>query len=167
MSPTHALRNPPVNRVRRALALAPVAAAGLTLWSRKVSAAALPTPASLADELAAALRAGRPLIVMASLHGCPFCRTVRDSYLAPLRAEQSQPVVQVDMDSKQLMRDFTGAQTTHERMLRDWRVSVAPTVLFFGRQGREVAKRLAGASIPDFYGAYLEERLREARKRLG
>jgi hypothetical protein len=40
-------------------------------------------------------------------------------------------------------------------------------VLFFGKGGSEVAQRLVGASIPDFYGAYLEERLRQARTGLG
>jgi hypothetical protein len=45
-------------------------------------------------------------------------------------------------------------------------VDVAPTVLFFGRTGREVAPRLVGASR-DFYGAYLEQRLETARRNLG
>ncbi|RYF40506.1 MAG: hypothetical protein EOO25_12435 [Comamonadaceae bacterium] len=127
-------------------------------------AAELPAPASLAEELAAALRAGRPLIVMASLHGCPFCRVVRDQYLAPLRAETGQPVVQLDTGSTRPVRGFDGAPATHDKLLRAWGVKVLPTVLFFGKDGREAAERLVGASIPDFYGAYLEERLRSATK---
>ena len=42
-------------------------------------------------------------------------------------------------------------------------IKVAPTVLFFGRAGVEIAERLVGGYIPDFYGAYLDERLRLAR----
>jgi hypothetical protein len=41
---------------------------------------------------------------------------------------------------------------------------LAPTVLFFGSQGREVAARLKGAYLPDFYGAYLDEQLAIARQ---
>ena len=104
---------------------------------------------------------------MASLHGCPFCRVVRDHYLAPLRADTGQPVVQLDTASAQVVRDFNGAPTTHDRQLRAWGVKVLPTVLFFGKGGREAAERLVGASIPDFYGAYLEERLRTATKNIG
>jgi hypothetical protein len=36
-------------------------------------------------------------------------------------------------------------------------------VLFFGAKGKEVAERLEGGYIPDFYGAYLEQRLQVAR----
>jgi hypothetical protein len=39
-------------------------------------------------------------------------------------------------------------------------------VLFFGPGAREVAPRLVGLS-PDFYGAYLDQRLDTARRRLG
>ena len=139
---------------RRLLLLMPLAAA----VARPGIAAELPAPESLAEALVEALRAGRPLIVMASLHGCPFCRVVRDHYLAPLRADTGQPVAQ---------RPGTGRVQLHDRQLRTWGVKVLPTVLFFGKGGREAAERLVGASIPDFYGAYLEERLRTATKSIG
>jgi hypothetical protein len=148
---------------RRRLALLPLALSG----AAPVGAATFPIAASLQDELAAALRQGKPLVVMASLEGCPFCRTVRDSYLAPLRLETGQPVVQLDMGSAQAVRDFDGMQRTHGQVLRGWKIAVAPTVLFFGTGGREVAPRLAGTSIPDFYGAYLDERVRLAQRSLG
>ena len=127
----------------------------------------LPAPASLQAELAAALKARYPLVVMASLEGCPFCKIVRESHLAPLRRETPQPVVQLDINSAQAVLDFQGVATTHDRLLRAWDISVLPTVLFFGKGGSEAAPRLVGASIPDFYGAYLEERLRAARANLG
>jgi thioredoxin-related protein len=129
-------------------------------------AATLHSPKSLPDELDRALQRRRPLLVMASLDGCPFCKLVRDSFLAPLQAENGQPIVQLDMGSRAMLEGFDGQATTHDQLLRAWKVTVAPTVLFFGRGGREVAQRLVGASIPDFYGAYLEERLQTALKSL-
>jgi hypothetical protein len=39
-------------------------------------------------------------------------------------------------------------------------------VLFFGPQGQELAERLVGVAVPDFYGEYLEARLTEARAKL-
>jgi hypothetical protein len=152
--------------MRRRLALLPIALGAVALaLPPSGEAATLPAPSSLADALAQALRAGQPLVVMASLHGCPFCRVVRDHYLAPLR-ETGQAVVQLDMGDSRAVRGFDGRPTTHAQQLRDWGVEIAPTVLFFGRNGREIAERLAGASIPDFYGAYLEERLVQARRSL-
>jgi hypothetical protein len=73
------------------------------------------------------------------------------------------PVVQVDMRSKSPIKDFKGSVVTHDSLIRSWGVRVAPTVLFFGPGGVEVAERLRGASIPDYYGAYLDERIRTAR----
>jgi hypothetical protein len=113
---------------------------GTSLCVTQVHAAdhPLPSTTSLPDALAKALQSKQPLLVMVSLHGCPFCKVVRESYLRPL-FEAGLPVVQIDM--------------------RD-----APTVLFLGSHGREVADRLKGAYLPDFYGAYLDEQLALARR---
>jgi thioredoxin-related protein len=124
----------------------------------------LPAAVSLPDELALALAAGLPLVVMVSLEGCPFCKIVRESFLAPMQQEQGLPVVQVDMRSRRSVKDFNGSTTTHEALVARWRIELAPTVLFWGRTGIEVAQRLVGGYIPDFYGAYLEQRLELARR---
>jgi thioredoxin-related protein len=128
--------------------------------------ATLPLSNSLADELALALQKKEPLVVMVSMHGCPFCKVARENYLGPLREQQGLPVAQIDMRSPQAMRDFKGKNTTHDAVSRAWNIRIAPTVLFFGRHGQEVAERLVGGYIPDFYGAYLDERLLQARAAL-
>ena len=122
----------------------------------------LPVAMSLKDELNASLRLAQPLVVMVSLEGCPFCRVVREHHLLPLRQE-GQPIVQVDMRSETRVLDFAGQSRTHDGLVKAWKVRVAPTLLFFGRGGEEIAPRLQGAAIPDFYGAYLEQRLQAAR----
>jgi thioredoxin-related protein len=138
------------------------ALAGAGLWGAAVQRAAAAT-LPVAPSLALALQQGQPLVVMVSLEGCPFCRVARDSYLAPLSREQGVPVVQVDMRSPQAIHDVAGRTTTHEQLIRDWRVRVAPTVLFLGKAGVELAPRLVGGLLPDFYGAYLHERVAAAQ----
>ena len=59
--------------------------------------------------------------------------------------------------------DFNGQSMTHDQWVRQQGVRIAPTVLFFGRAGQEVAARLKGAYLPDFYGSYLEARIQKAR----
>jgi thioredoxin-related protein len=148
---------------RRALLLV---AAGLWVGQRAVAQAlVLPTSRHLALEAAQAAQRNQPLIVLVSLHGCVFCERVRRSHLVPLLT-QGQAVVQIDMHSQAPVQDFQATATVHEELVRRWRVSVAPTLLFFGPAGREVAERMEGTYQPDFYGAYLEERLRQARQRL-
>ena len=123
----------------------------------------LPTPQSLQAELDKALRQKEPLIVMVSLEGCPFCRFARQSHLVPMQKAGS-PIVQLDMRSAQTVIDFQGQSTTHDQLIQKWRISIAPTLLFFGPGGKEVAPRMEGGYLPDFYGPYLDERLLKGRQ---
>ena len=142
------------------------AACALTMPAWPVQAAtetSLPVVDSLADALARALARREPLLVMVSLHGCAFCKTARENYLMPMQAE-GVPIVQVDMRHSRVITDFNGKSMTHDQWVRQREVRIAPTVLFFGRDGQEVATRLKGAYLPDFYNAYLEDQLTQARR---
>ena len=146
-------------------------AAGLGLLALGATAPAwgddkkLPLSASLQAELAQALKKRQPLVVMVSLHRCPWCDEVRNNYLAPMRTGDGLPVVQVDMLSPAGSRTVQGEPTTHDALVRGWDVKVAPTLLFLGAGGKEVAPRLAGGAN-DFYASYLDNRLAQARKAL-
>lgn len=129
------------------------------------ASAGLPTPQSLQDELAKALQQKQPLVVMVSLDGCPFCRVARRSHLVPMH-KAGLPIVQLDMRNSQVVLDFQGRTTTHDELIKQWRVSVAPTLLFFGPGAKEITERMEGGYLPDFYGPYLDERLAKARRTL-
>jgi thioredoxin-related protein len=152
-------RVPLTRRQYLALSVAASSASGVC----SATAAALPVPESLMDELALALKKTSPLLVMVSLEGCPFCKIARENYLAPLQRQSGLAVVQIDLRNHQVVQDFNGVNQTHDSMTRRWGIKIAPTILFFGRGGVEVAERLVGGYIPDFYGAYLDDRLRVAR----
>lgn len=152
-----------ISTLRRALCLSLLSAGAVPVLSQaQTPPAVLPLARSLPDELAAALRQGQPLVVMVSLEGCPFCRMARQSHLAPMQREGGA-IVQVDMRSAQAVRDFDGRMVTHDDLVRRWRIPIAPTLLFFGLGGKEVAERMEGAYQPDFYGPYLDDRLEKAR----
>lgn len=136
----------------------------LAAWARDPTEGLLPMGTSLPAALRAALTAREPLVVMVSLPGCPFCPVVRQSYLAPLQASGQAHVVQVDMQGNQPLVAMDASATSHGAQVRAWQVKVSPTLLFFGAQGQEVAPRLVGVGLIDFYGAYLEERLSLARQ---
>ena len=145
---------------RRSLHALGLLALGGPVWA---AGKALPLSVSLRDELAVALKARQPLVVMVSLHRCPWCDEVRNNYLAPMRAQEGLHVVQVDMLSPAGTRTLQGEPITHNSLVSGWDVKIAPTVLFLGAGGKEVAERLVGCS-PDFYAAYLDNRLTQARK---
>lgn len=128
---------------------------------------ALPVPASLPQAALAAKAKGQPLVLLISLSGCVYCEQVRRSYLMPLLPETGLQAWQLDIaNSKAPLIGFDGKPTTAASQVKAWKATFTPTVLFLGSQGRELAERLVGIAVPDFYGAYLEQRLVAARKAL-
>ncbi|MGS5084925.1 thioredoxin fold domain-containing protein [Hydrogenophaga sp. A37] len=128
---------------------------------------ALPTPASLRGAAQAAAALGEPLVVMTTLAGCPYCDLVRNHHLLPMRRAGQVQAVQIDTrDRASNLQGFHGETTTPAEQAGVWKARFTPTVLFLGPQGQELAERLVGVAVADFYGEYLDTRLQEARKRL-
>lgn len=148
---------------RRALLLAMAGLAGAARG--QVVPLALPLARDLPAEAMLAARRDQALTVLVSLHGCVYCERVRRSHLLPLLA-QGQAVVQLDMNSSAPVRGFAQKALSHDEQVRQWQIKVAPTLLFLGPGGRELAPRMEGSYQPDFYGAYLEERLASAAEQL-
>lgn len=129
--------------------------------------AALPSPASLRAAAQTAATRGEPLVVMTTLAGCPYCDLVRNHYLLPMRRDNAVHAVQIDIrDRTSNLQGFAGENTTPADQARAWKARFAPTVLFLGPNGQELAERLVGVAVPDFYGEYLEARLNQARAKL-
>ncbi|MES2398622.1 MAG: hypothetical protein V4573_01450 [Pseudomonadota bacterium] len=128
---------------------------------------ALPVPPSLPMAAQAAAAKGEPLVLLISLPGCPYCEMVRRSYLLPMRAEGLQAWQINITDRRALLTGFDGKHVSPEVQAGLWKATFTPTVLFLGPQGQMLAPPLVGIAVPDFYGAYLDERLATARKALG
>ncbi len=128
---------------------------------------ALPLTSSLKAAATRATSKGQPLVVMTTLEGCPYCEVVRNHYLLPMQMSGEIDAVQIDvLDKRRNLQDFEGELVSPADQARAWKARFTPTVLFFDARGREVAERLVGMALPDFYGAYLDARLREARTKL-
>lgn len=128
---------------------------------------ALPTPTSLRAAAQSAVSRGEPLVVMTTLPGCPYCHLVRQHHLLPMLKAGEVVAIQVDTrDRRTLLQGFKGETSSPAEQVANWKAKFAPTVLFFGLRGEELAERLEGVAVPDFYGEYLEARLIEARRKL-
>ena len=142
----------------------------LTLSCAANSQAVLPPATDLAADAIESKRTGAPLIVMLSLQGCPHCDVVRRSHLLPLLNDpvsMARPIVrQVEINGNARLRDFDGSTITHAEFAARHKFKLAPVVIFFGNKGEMLAKPLVGSMIPDFYGAYLDAALSEARGKL-
>lgn len=143
------------------------ALAGSLAWPLQAQAkdTALPIPASLPEAARLAASQGEPLVLLVSLPGCPYCELVRRNYLLPARKESGLQAWQLDItDIRTPLTGFDGKPTTAAAQTKAWKATFTPTVLFLGPQGQTLAEPLVGAAIPDFYGAYLDERLALARR---
>ncbi|MGC1443719.1 MAG: thioredoxin fold domain-containing protein [Burkholderiaceae bacterium] len=118
-------------------------------------------------------------IVLVSTPGCGFCRLVRQQQLAPLSHDPDYQDVRV---FEIQMRDTTAFVPVIERfkplaatnltsisspaaLSQKLDISMAPTVLFIGGS-QELSERLVGYASPDFYWAYLAERIDQSRQAL-
>ncbi|MGN5477465.1 SoxW family protein [Cupriavidus basilensis] len=156
MRPLIPTRRPCVHLASALLAIATLAGPA------SAGTAHLPRATDLAAHTADAARRGEPLVILVSLPDCGYCETVRKSYLGPQAAAGEIAVRELDMTADTPLRDTDGTMTTARAWARAHQVRVAPTVLFLDRDGKQAAGPLRGLQ-PDFYGAYLEQALGQAR----
>lgn len=149
--------------LRASVAVAAAMVVPMAAPARATGTSSLPRPRSLPTELERALDARKALVLLVSLDGCPYCELVRESYLVPLRGS-GQPVIQIELARSIALVDLRGRASTHAEVVRELGIRLAPTVLFLGRAGAEAAPRLSGIASPDFYGAYLRERVESANR---
>ncbi len=145
-----------------------VIAVGLSFTLAGVSRADTPLPPARDLQSSAAKAASRhqPLVVMFSLPGCTYCERLRKSTYQWL-VRDGYMVQQVEMEPDDRLLGFDGKPTTGQALAQAYGVQLAPTVLFFGPGGREVADRLVGAGQPDFYQAFVDRALKQSAAQLG
>jgi thioredoxin-related protein len=135
-------------------------------WQAKVrvKVSTLPVPTSLPEVARQAAKQGGPLVLLISLPGCPYCELVRRNYLLPARNESGLEAWQLHIsDNSAPLIGFDAKATTAAAWTKTWKATFTPTVLFLGPEGQKLAEPLVGVAVPDFYGAYLDERLEMAR----
>jgi len=127
----------------------------------------------LARDLAADAKLARDknlvLLVMFGTPDGPYCRQVLNEFLLPMsrNADYQAKVVmrQVEIGGGQRLVDFSGRATTHRQFSFRHRAKLAPTVMLFDADGRVLAEPLVGMITPDYYGAFLDRAISEAREK--
>lgn len=130
------------------------------------SAGELPLAQDLPAEARQAAMDEKVYVVLFGTRDCPWCAKVRRNYLAPLNrpgADWQVVVREIDIESNEPLRDFTGNATNHRAFAQTQRIRFVPVVAFFDARGNPIAAPIVGMSSEDFYGAYLQERLDTAR----
>jgi thioredoxin-related protein len=112
----------------------------------------------------------KPVIVFFSATYCAYCTAVKSEFFRHLETDPryaSRIVVrEVVIDSRHVLEDFQGRQVTHGAFASANGVSLVPTVRFFDGGGRQLAKQMVGVTSMDYYGWYLDQRIRNSLERL-
>jgi len=129
----------------------------------------LPAATNLVDDARASGRERVPILLFFDRGDCPYCEQALREYLVPMSRDanwRSRAIFrQVEIDQAHALVDFDGVPTTHRAFAQRHRVRFTPTIHFVGARGDALAEPLVGL-MPDFYSAYLEQRLEGARAKL-
>ena len=156
-------------------------ASGTPLSQAPVSPPQSALPPDLSALVQPAFRQGWPLVLMYSLHGCPWCDALRREHFNALERRQVEEgvlVIELDMQDQRPFASYENEPArpgttlqprwmapSARELARQQRIRLAPTLVFLGPDG-EVADRLVGYGSPDFFGAYLEQRIGQAKAAL-
>ena len=110
------------------------------------------------------------LVLEFSSEYCSFCRKLEDLFLLPMQrnADYNDKILirTVSLDAYESVIDFDGRPMSTDEFASRYDVSLTPTLLFLNADGVEMSEKLIGIWSEDFYGAYIDHRIDEARKRL-
>ena len=157
---------------RRRLLLAVLLSPGLLRAQQGVAEAHLPALDDLRSLATSIARYKAPLLILFSTPGCPFCREVRQNYLVPRLAEQSDKTApdlllrEADITSERTVTDLSGERISEASFALRHRVRVVPVVMLFDSMLRPIGEPLVGLDRSGFYEGYLASAIDASRKHL-
>lgn len=130
----------------------------------------LQAPVDLRSDGELASARGKPVVILFSFPGCVYCQVVRQNYLFPLvrdLPERQQPVIrEIEINGSASFVGFQGEQISHQVFAQQYKVRVAPTVLFLDGAGALLAPPIIGGDTAGLYGGYLDNAFAEAAEKL-
>jgi len=154
--------------VRRRTALLALAAVAFVPVARAAADSELKPIDDLPELAAASARAGIPIVVLFSTPGCPYCKEVRESYLAPRLAEQRRRPApeyllrEVDITSRRAVGTIDGRPLTEAQFAERHGVRLVPVLIAFDSQWRPLGEPLVGLDRSGFYESYLDRLIADA-----
>lgn len=111
---------------------------------------------------------GYPMVVEMSAEGCTYCEQIEKFVLKPLimSGEYEDRILlrKVDINASEQVLDLDGSTLTQSSFADRYNVYLTPTLIFLDQEGNEIAPRMIGVPLIDFYGAYLDQAIDIARK---
>lgn len=111
-----------------------------------------------------------PIVLVVVSDGCPYCQLLEEEILRPMQLSgeyDNKIQLQVlNLNQSDHRLDFDGKSRSPREIADRYHVRLVPTLLFLGPKGEELAERLTGISVIDYYWGYLDQAIEEARGKL-
>lgn len=111
-----------------------------------------------------------PVLLFFDLWDCPYCDRALREFLVPMAIGEEWRTRaiyrQVEIDRNDPVVDFAGGSTTHRALATSYKVKFTPTLHLLNARGEQLGTPVIGLMTPDFYGAYIEQAISEATRKL-
>ncbi len=111
------------------------------------------------------------LVLEFSSEYCAYCRKLESLFLLPMQRNAAYGdkilIRTISLDAHETVVDLEGRTVSTSEFASRYGVSLTPTLLFLNAEGIEMSERLVGIWSEDFYGGFIDNRIDEARHRLG
>ena len=130
----------------------------------------VPVTRDLAADALLAMNQHLPLLLVFMQDHCDYCVKLDHEILNPNYASgafKGKVIVRRFMiDSYATVIDFDGKQVDASALASRFKVYATPTLILVDAHGRELVQRIVGVDSFDFFAAYLDESIEQARAKL-
>jgi len=120
----------------------------------------------LIDSLQQAARQDAVVSGVLTSNKCPWCIALEREQLLPRMRAPNLPkfiVLAFDVEDRRIISFPDGSQRTAREWGALYSMKLTPTLVMLDAQAKPLAPPLVGYGSQDFYGAYLEEQIQNAR----
>lgn len=112
----------------------------------------------------------RPILLLVSRPGCPYCAQIKSDVLEPM-------LISGDYNNKIIMRELTlnPSDNIHHfdrtiikasDIAIKYNIKVTPTLLFLNSKGKELTKRIVGINTVELFSYYVDQAIDQAALKL-
>jgi len=133
-------------------------------------AGTVPIASDLQEDAGTSRAANLPILLIYTAKHCHYCDEVKAGVFNPIAADpayrERMLLREVRIDSNIHLVGFNGDVTSHRAFATDRGITIVPTLEFLDGAGLQVSRPLVGVSIPDYYGAYVDNGIEQAIRNL-
>ena len=132
---------------------------------------ALQPVTNLAEDSQLASSENLVLVIEFSSEYCEYCELLEKEFLRPMMRNDDYArkvlIRTADIEAASRIVDFNGDTLFVEELAHRYDVSVTPTLVFLDPSGKPLSEPLVGIWSIDFFGGYIDQRIDNARSKLG